>query len=368
MTMSIPTQVKLIHCAETIKGGIATYLRELLVHQVQAFNAGEIAVVVPQSQLTELPHLNGIVFCAYEDVPGQRVRNAFKLGHRVQELMLANPHAVVHVHSTFAGATVRALAVLMGRTKTLVYCPHGWAWDRPMGQLARRATQFIERLLSRGCGAIVCISDHERQTGIQAGIPKSKLHVVLNGVASKAPAPQSVAVDWPQDRLRVLFVGRFDRQKGVDLFCQAMMQMQSEAYAVMAGGAVLGDAMSIQLPPNAHLVGWVSGSQLEYLLRSADVLVVPSRWEGFGLIAAEGMRAGVAVVAANVGGLAEVVDHGRTGVLIQPESVSSICQALRSCTIQQWRDMGAQGKLRFDELFKMERVHSELMALYQRLR
>lgn len=366
--MPMPTQVRLIHCAETIKGGIATYLRELLVQQVLAFKAGEIAVVVPQSQLTELPRLDGVVFYAYDDVPGQRARNAFKLGRQVQRLMLSNPGAVVHVHSTFAGVTVRALAALLGRAKALVYCPHGWAWDRPMSPLARRVTQSIERILSLVCGAIVCISEHERQTGIQAGISASKLHVVLNGVASHAPTPQSVAVDWPQDRLRVLFVGRFDRQKGVDLFCQAMAQMQSEAYAVMAGGAVLGDAMSIQLPPNAHLVGWMSASQLEYLLRSADVLVVPSRWEGFGLIAAEGMRAGVAVVAAKVGGLAEVVDHGRTGVLIEPESVSSICQALRSCTIQQWRDMGAQGKLRFDELFKMERVHSELMALYQRLR
>lgn len=368
LTMSIPTQVRLIHCAETIKGGIATYLRELLAQQVQAFKAREIAVVVPQSQLTELPRLDGVVVHSYEDVPGQRVRNAFKLGRQVLTLMLANPAAVVHVHSTFAGVTVRALAALVGRAKALVYCPHGWAWDRPMNPLARRVTQSLERALSWVSGAIVCISDHERQTGIQAGISASKLHVVLNGVAAHAPTPQPMAVDWPQDRLRVLFVGRFDRQKGVDLFCQAMAQMQSEVYAVMAGGAVLGDAISIQLPPNAHLAGWVSASQLEYLLRASDVLVVPSRWEGFGLIAAEAMRAGVAVVAAKVGGLAEVVDHERTGVLIEPESVAAICQALRSHTVQEWHDMGTQGKLRFDRRFKMERVHTELMALYQRLR
>lgn len=365
--MAISKPVRLVHCAETIKGGIATYLRELLAYQVQAFQAGEIAVVVPKSQMAELPNVEGVHYLPYPDVPGQRVRNAFKLGRQVLSLMRSYPDAIVHVHSTFAGVTVRVLAAMLGRVSRLVYCPHGWAWDRPMSPLIRSLTQRIERVLSWFSGAIVCISNHERQTGIQAGIAERKLHVVLNGVASHAPQPEAVPVQWPEGKLRVLFVGRFDRQKGVDLFCDAMAQMPADAFAVMAGGAVLGDALSIQLPANVQSVGWVSAPQLQYLLQSADVLVVPSRWEGFGLIAAEGMRAGIAVVAAKVGGLSEVVDHGRTGVLIEPESAQAICQALRKHTVQEWRDMGAQGKLRFDQRFKMERVHHELMALYQSL-
>lgn len=365
--MAMPTSVKLIHCAETIKGGIATYLRELLVYQVDAFKAGEIAVVVPQSQVVELPTTNGVRFLTYSDVPGQRVRNAFKLGWGVWGLLRQHPGAIVHVHSTFAGVTVRMLAAVLGRTKRLVYCPHGWAWDRPMRPLVRSLTQCVERALSWFSAAIVCISNHERQTGIQAGINQNKLRVVLNGVAAHAPQAEPVAVQWPEGKLRVLFVGRFDKQKGVDLFCEAMSQMQSEVFAVMAGGAVLGDALSIQLPANVQSVGWVSGPQLQCLLQSTHVLVVPSRWEGFGLIAAEGMRAGVAVVAAKVGGLPEVVDHGQTGVLIEPESAPAICHALRQHSVQEWRDMGARGKSRFDQRFKMERVHQELMALYQSL-
>lgn len=365
--MAILKAVRLIHCAETIKGGIATYLRELLVYQAQTFQSGEIAVVVPRSQITELPAIQGVQFFPYPDVPGQRVRNAFKLGRQVLALMRSNPKAIVHVHSTFAGVTVRALAPVLGRVNKTVYCPHGWAWDRPMRPIVKRATQLVERVLSHFCGAIVCISEHERQTGVRAGIVSSKLHVVLNGVASTAPIPQDVAVHWPEERLRVLFVGRFDRQKGVDLFCEAMAQMPDEAFAVMAGGAVLGDSVSLQLPENVQSVGWVSAAQLEFLLRSAHVLVVPSRWEGFGLIAAEGMRAGIAVVAAKVGGLAEVVDHGCTGVLIQPESADAISQALRQHTVQEWGAMGARGKTRFDQRFKMERVHQELMVLYQSL-
>lgn len=366
--MSQITRAKLIHCAETIKGGIATYLRELLPYQAQAFSSGEIVVVVPRSQLSELPVITGVVYQSYADEPGQRVRNAWRLGAHVLQMMRRNPDAVLHIHSTFAGVTVRMLGAMLGRAKLMVYCPHGWAWDRPMRSVAKFATRCVEVVLSWVTSAIVCISEHERQTGMLAGISPEKLRVIVNGVASEAPVPVPVDVQWTRDRLRVLFVGRFDRQKGVDLFCKAMERMPDEVHAVMAGGTVLGDAMSLHVPPNVQAVGWVSAAQLEYLLRSADVLVVPSRWEGFGLIAAEAMRAGLAVVAARVGGLAEVVEHGRTGILIEPESAAAICDALRRYNREQWIEMGAAGKQRFDQRFKMERVHTELLALYRSLR
>ena len=366
--MTIMNQVKLIHCAETIKGGIATYLRELLPYQVNELAPGSVVVVIPQSQLSELPVIDGVLYQTYADQAGQRVRNAWRLGMQVMLLMRRHPRAVLHIHSTFAGVTVRILGALLGRANLMIYCPHGWAWDRPMPPLAKFATRFVELSLSWLTGAIVCISDHERQAAIRAGLSARKLRVVLNGVAARAPDPEPVSVQWHQNRLRVLFVGRFDKQKGVDLFCKAMEQMPNEVDAVMAGGAVVDDSYAPSVPANVQTVGWVSAAQLESLLRAADVLIVPSRWEGFGLIAAEAMRAGLAVVAAKVGGLAEVVEDGRTGVLIEPESDVAICQALRQYNRDQWRAMGALGKERFEHRFTMERVHRELMALYKSIR
>src|SRR5690606_9841845 len=104
--------------------------------------------------------------------------------------------------------------------------------------------------------------------------------------------------------LRLLFVGRFDRQKGVDIFCEVLKRLGSRAYGVMVGGAVLHDSINLEYPYNVRTVGWRPKNELASFYRSADILVVPSRWEGFGLVAAEAMSLGCPVIASNVGGLA----------------------------------------------------------------
>jgi glycosyltransferase involved in cell wall biosynthesis len=101
------------------------------------------------------------------------------------------------------------------------------------------------------------------------------------------------------------------------------------------------------------------------LFRTADVLVMPSRWEGFGLIAAEAMRASLPVLAARVGGLPEVVADGETGVLFDAGDVDGIVDAIQRFETEDWQAMGEAGKARFERLFTMERVHNQLCQLYE---
>jgi glycosyltransferase involved in cell wall biosynthesis len=77
-----------------------------------------------------------------------------------------------------------------------------------------------------------------------------------------------------------------------------------------------------------HFTGWLSPSQLTSWYRSADVLVVPSRYEPFGMVILEGMIHGLPIVAANVGGPAEILDHGRTGLLFPPRDVTALADQL----------------------------------------
>jgi glycosyltransferase involved in cell wall biosynthesis len=318
---------------------------------------------VPASQLAELPVPEGVTLVTYPDGP-DRIRNAFLLAWATASLVRRHKPRVVHVHSTFAGAGVRPMLALMGVTAQVIYCPHGWAWDRAMSVSARKLTQAFERVMAHLCDKIVCISDHERQSAVEAGLAPRRLAVVLNGVAEKAPVPLGNVPAWPVGQKRLLFVGRFDRQKGVDVLCGALARMQGQAHGVLVGGSVLADGPSFTLPDNAESIGWVDPSRIEALLQSADVLVMPSRWEGFGLIAAEAMRAGVAVLASRVGGLPEVVVDGETGVLVEPDDVDALVEAVASRSVEQWHAMGAQGKVRFEKLFTMERVHHQLSEVY----
>ena len=363
MSNSGQQEIDLLHCAETIKGGIATYLRDLLVCQARDMDPRRIAVVIPRSQVDDLPVPAGVRVYAFNDNAG-RATNAFRLGFQVARLVRQNRVNITHAHSTFAGATVRPLLALSSQPQRVIYCPHGWAWDRQTSVLAKKATQWVERALSRLCAKVICISEHELKAGLDAGVPAGRLQLIVNGVLSGAPSSGGRAPEWPAGKKRLLFVGRFDRQKGVDLFCAALEQLGDEAFGMLAGGAVLEDADQISPPSNVKLLGWIDTPRLQSLLETADVLVVPSRWEGFGLIAAEAMRAGLPVIAARVGGLPEIVADEETGLLFEPGDVNGIVAAVRRYSREEWQQKGRAGKARFEKLFTMERVHRQLIDLY----
>ncbi|GAA5182536.1 glycosyltransferase family 4 protein [Niveibacterium umoris] len=358
-----PSHGRVLHCAETIKGGIATYLRELIPLQCDEFGANNVLVVIPESQRKELPVPDGVKVETYPDVGG-RASNAVRLAIKSLAVARRERVDVVHVHSTFAGALVRPFLALAYRSARVVYCAHGWAWDRPLSGTARTMVVAVERVMSWLSDVIVCISDHERYTALANGIAPARIVVVRNGVSRRRPVPLGGAPQWPDGRLRVLFVGRLDRQKGVDVLFDALRMLGDRVHAVVAGSSVLSDGTILATPENVTSIGWVSPGDLETLFASAQVLVVPSRWEGFGLIAAEAMRAGLPVLATRVGGLPEVVDDGVTGVMVEPESADALATALMRVSPQRWREMGEAGKARFAEHFTMERVHRELCAVY----
>lgn len=357
------TSMRVLHCAETIKGGIATYLRELIPLQREALGVDAVVAVIPESHKDELLVPDGVRVVLFDD-SGSRVRNALMLAVAVAREMRASRLRVVHVHSTFAGVTVRPLLALLGRDIQVVYCPHGWAFDRCMPAIGKAMVRLVERMLLTMTDAVICISDHERRVAIANGLRSEKLQVVLNGVTRQRPVKAAKAPEWPAGRKRLLFVGRFDHQKGVDVMAAAMTSLANEAHAVFVGGSVLDDGGELSFPDCVTRAGWLTPQELETFFCSADVLVVPSRWEGFGLIAAEAMRAGLAVIASRVGGLPEVVKDGVTGVLVEPESPEAIVLAVRSLDRATLRRMGQAGRQRFLDLFSMERVSRQLWAVY----
>lgn len=354
--------MKVLHCAETIKGGIATYLRELVPLQAAAYGSHSVRVLIPQSQRSELPAWPNVDLRTFPD-GGTRFRSSINLATGVIRWVRDSRPDVVHIHSTFAGAFIRPLLVVLPNRPAVVYCPHGWAFDRPMHGAALWGTLLVERLLARWSEAIVCISEHERRIAERGGVHSAKLFVVLNGVAAEGEQPTGAAPPWSGDGIRLLFVGRFDRQKGLDVLLDALELLEEPVQCAVVGGSVLGDS-AVSLPPRVIAMGWRTPAEVEKAYRTADALVVPSRWEGFGLVAVEAMRAGLAVIASRVGGLAEVVANGETGILVEPGSPAALASVLRNLTRSQLQRMGECGRVRFSQSFCMSRVAAELDVVY----
>lgn len=355
----------ILHAAENIKGGVGAYLRDLLSLQASSYGEGVVAALVPASQSAMLQSPDGVEVFTFDD-SGPRWLSSLRLASRMHQLLRLNRPSTVHLHSTFAGVTLRPLLRFLHRDISVIYCAHGWAFDRQTSWHSRLIARVVERVLSRWCDHIVCISQHEMSAAERLGIRKSRLHLVTNGVLSERPratAPDH-EVHWPEGKRRVLFVGRFDRQKGVDVLLDAIMDLQDEVFCYLVGDAVLGDSTVSFIPLNARTTGWLPPAQIEAFYRTADVVVVPSRWEGFGLNAVEAMRDELPVIATNVGGLAEIVLHGATGLLIPPNDKAALVRALRDTDDERLAAMGRAGRQRFLRHFTLERVHRELTALY----
>jgi len=139
--------VRVIHVAETIKGGIATYLRYVLPLQAARYGRGNIRILVPLGQIDELADAGVLI----QSFPRRRSRVATALvaAQALRLQLAAFRPDIVHVHSSFAGLTCRPLVRLAPRHPRIVYCPHGWSFTR-VGHVAHVAA-WVERRLARLC-------------------------------------------------------------------------------------------------------------------------------------------------------------------------------------------------------------------------
>jgi glycogen(starch) synthase len=139
----------------------------------------------------------------------------------------------------------------------------------------------------------------------------------------------------------ILFTGRFVERKGIrELLSAAALVFKSTPAArfVLAGGHRHCDGASMArywMPPEltrhcdrVHFTGWLSAEELACWYRKADVLVVPSWYEPFGMVVLEGMLYGLPIVASNIGGPAEILEHGRTGLLVPPRDATALADEL----------------------------------------
>ncbi|NGZ88022.1 glycosyltransferase [Duganella aceris] len=349
-----------LHVAEVLKGGTASYIDELLSDQVRRYGADKLCLLVPASQVGSLTQAAGVEIVAFPD--GGRLANLRALQRFLKQLLSRRSFDLVHVHGTFAGVALRTMAWPGGRPP-LIYCAHGWSFDRQAAGWKCALMAAAERLLAWRCERIICISEHDHASAVARGLPRDKLVTVRNGIRDQ-PATPGPAVSWPASKLRILFAGRFDYQKGIDLLYGAMSELGPEYAAIAIGDASAGDFELTADLPSVVQTGWLARDQVQAYLHSCDVFVMPSRWEGFGLSALEAMRAGRAVVATGVGGLPELVRDGVNGYLVEANSVPALVEALAKLTPERIAAMGQAGRARFETFFDAARMNREIAALY----
>ena len=359
--------MKIVHVAETIRGGPATYLDTVVPLQIRDLGPDEVACIVPREHVDDLVHVPAVCtrLISHNRRPGNLVRSLL----RIRRMLRDEQPDILHVHSSFAGMLVRLpYLVLLGRRPPLVYCAHAWSFTMEVPQWKRQLYGFIERVLARPTDAIINISDFEVQAAIAAGIPASKCVRIYNGVRDVPADADGVPRDTPLDPrcLNLLFVGRFDLQKGLDILLLAMRRVErADLRLYLVGAQVRSTDDTPDLPANVVSLGWLAPDQLDTYYRAANAVVVPSRWEGFSLVAAEAMRNGTPVICSDRGALPEVVADGESGIVFALDPPERLVELLAALDRERLAHMRPAARARFVELFTDEAMHQQLMALYR---
>jgi glycosyltransferase involved in cell wall biosynthesis len=364
-----PDRLKVLHVAQTAQGGVGSYLEEIVPLQAAMYGPDSIRVVLPAEHATAFPGLSPDWLLTFAAPGTGRLLSTLRMTLLAVRAVRRFRPEVVHLHSTFAGLAMRPVLQVFGGKPIVVYCAHGWCFERRGASLELRLFRWLERALSRLCHHVVCVSRMDFERGWGAGIRGAKMSVVLNGIADHlAPDASRCSPFWPRTGLRILFVGRLDEQKGVDVLFAAMRKLGARAFAVVVGSPVAGHDPGHHIPSNVRTVGWLRREQIEELYAAAEVLVMPSRWEGLPLVALEAMRAGLPVIATRVGGIPEAVEDGVTGRLVDLDAPSQLASVLASLDPATLGLMGKNARRRYLEAFQVQRVVHELDALYRELK
>jgi glycosyltransferase involved in cell wall biosynthesis len=242
--------------------------------------------------------------------------------------MLSGLDAIVNCHSADANALMGPLRRRGTTTVASLQVTDLTQWDRPNGHT------YLTLGYEHAYDLITCCSQQLMDWCHGMGVPERKLSLLLNAPSYHLPAAaikKAVATRRMRELrpLRVMYLGRFDRQKGLDRLTAIVRSSRDAGLPVqwrVIGASVIGDAgqqeleqLSVSIEPAK-----LTPEELTDCYCWADVILLVSRWEGLPLTILEAMRLGVVVCATAVGAVAEAVSHNETGFLLPSASTRTI--------------------------------------------
>jgi glycosyltransferase involved in cell wall biosynthesis len=358
--------IKVLHITESIKGGVATYLNEIYYQQKQALGGDNLFVTSADDAISQLQ------FCVPENlqfvVKNKRTLRYFWRYYKfiIRVIKIVSPD-VIHVHGSFAGFFVRVYRIIGLRKFKVIYSPHGWSFLMDVSSIKKIIYFGVEFVLSFFTYRVINNSKYEHDLSIKYGL-SHKRSVMIYHALGEGSAPLNIGdnSNIKNNQINLLFVGRFDFAKGIDVLLQAFSEVKSGDFKLhIAGGSVNHDMMvNIKDDVNIKYYGWLNSIQLSELYSQIDVVVIPSRSEGFGYVALEAMKYSKAVIASNRGALPELVVDNYNGYLFDITSNQALRDIILNLSKEKLVKMGANGHKVFKDKFSSKLMNEKTLELY----
>jgi len=216
----------------------------------------------------------------------------------------------------------------------------------------------------RDVNAFIVPGEHARALFLRAGLPAERLHVKPNLVHDSGPPATR-----PSDYQVLAYIGRLSEEKGIGVLLDAWKRTQrkSGARLLIVGEEQIPGAYSRNAPSNVTFAGRVEPGVVPGMLESVRALVAPSLcYETFGTSVVEAYANGRGAIASNLGSLAHLVDHGRTGLKFQPGNADALARqmelVLDSDTLSD--ALGTQARAEYVRRFSADINYQKLMNIY----
>ena len=356
---------RVLNICETIAGGVASYL--VVVNSATSKIASH-HFVLPDSHASELtPDMKVSLF---KD-PGRGLLRLWRLFRLSLSVLRREKPEILFFHSSYTLPVMVMLRFLRVKGR-FIYCAHGWAaLQYPDGSFKRRVIMWIEGFFGGLSDAVINISKFDRDYANSAGYSGDQ-RLIVNAVSDSEKGTAQVPFEPDQKSINLLFIGRFDVQKGLDILLRAFSQahlQRRDIHLHVVGDSVRGDAKYTDLIEKAKGVtfhGWVKPAEIHGFYESADLLIVPSRWEGFGLVVAESLRAGTPALVSDRGALPGLIESDKTGY-VEKLSVKDFAAVLCSLNKQKLTEMRPACRASFEADFHADRFGNELGSLFKEL-
>jgi glycosyltransferase involved in cell wall biosynthesis len=292
--------------------------------------------------------------------------------------------AILHTHTSKAGLLGRLAAKLAG-IPVVVHTPHGHVFFGYFGPLKTRMFIMLERLASRITDRIVALTDREKEDYILFKIANADKLVVINsgielGKFEEIPFNEKQdlksELGIPDNSLVVGTVGRLVPVKGPEFLIEAARYIHSKhhntSFVFTGDGPLKQDleqkARKLGIEKNILFLGW--RDDVARIICIYDIFCLPSLNEGMGRVLVEAMALGKPIVASDIGGIPDLVVHGKNGFLVPPKNSLQLARHIQILIEDKEKreKMGQAGKemaLNFSKEIMVEKIsnlYKELMT------
>ena len=225
------------------------------------------------------------------------------------------------------------------------------------------------KMLFENSEKVLCISK-KWKTDLISVIPGSKITVLPNGVQIPCTFKSKNFLNKNKRKCIISFMGLIAHSKGVFDLVNVVKRLTKCGFEIELRIGGHGDIKTLNKlkgkNKNILYLGWLNDKEKEILYQKTDIFVLPSYYEGMPMCILEAMSYGIPVIATSVGGIPEVVEDKKTGILVPPGDIKKLTEALKY--LVENRDIrqkfGEAARRRVEEMFNIETVAMRLDVLF----